>query len=133
MNMSMTSMQTPYWAGVVAQRAKIQGSALTSPDGQTQFFAITSVENAMRGIVGGVIFEVDLNVAAMRITEGTHRISTDAEYEAYKQQVLARAKVYKEIEDKRKNTSILQLSVESATQIGVATATAMAAKQKGDK
>src|SRR5579864_4704779 len=45
---------------------------------------ITSVKNRERGIEEGNVCEATINLAGVRIAEGTHRLSTDAEILQYK-------------------------------------------------
>ena len=71
----MATNQNPFWGFVRAMEASL-------PAGQETIY-ITSVENLLRGARGGVVFEAPRKLAAQRIVENRHRLSTPEEIQEY--------------------------------------------------
>ena len=70
-----TLNQNPFWQFVHAMEASL-------PAGQDTIY-VTSVENLLRGLKGGAVFEAPRKLAAQRIVENTHQLSTPAEIQEY--------------------------------------------------
>ncbi len=73
---------------------------------------VTSIEDPLRNITGGRVFETDVRQAAMRIVERTHRLSTEEEIVAELARDKAESARLKELEEQRKQQSILKPSEE---------------------
>lgn len=115
------SPQSPYIRAVIRTRAELAAVEIPNPQGAGYHF-ITSIEDELKGMHGGMVSEASTDIAARCLANKTHRLSTEAEGQAFLKASEERAMQYRIIEEKKKNTSILQLSPELATQLGMAAA-----------
>jgi hypothetical protein len=88
---------TPFWTRVSHERLKISHEVLSgtykkqcppvvnrdpvtgNPIKTLEGVYVTSLENWEKRTTAGAVFVVTLDIAAQRIVEGTHRLSTDSE------------------------------------------------------
>lgn len=117
---------TPYFRQIDAQ---YQLLAAQFPGKET--IHITSLEDPLRQMTGGRVFEVSLHTAAKRIVERTHQISTAEEIAnevAFRNSEIERLNT---LEEKRKQTSILKPSEEQmASQASLVAVTVRAVLQE---
>ena len=119
---------TPYWRA-------IHGLLETEAFRRDPVY-ITSEEDQMRGLKGGVTFEAMPRNAAERVISRTHRLSTPEEIEAYKRARATEVRRLHDIEEARKQTSIMKPSPEQNEAMAGAVAAAVQAvlqNQQGEK
>lgn len=106
------SQPTPYWQAVHQVLAQLPHEVIY----------ITSVEDIVRGQVGGRVCAVDRDVAAQRLVERSHQLSTQEEIERERRDSAERSRVCAETEFRRrleKTGPTIQLSDEQALRLGV--------------
>ena len=117
-----------YWAEVRERQAELKEQFK-----DFTFTYITSIENRRKQMVGGRVFEADFRNAAMRLADGTHRVSTPEEIERYRADRSNRAASLQEIEEKRKNTMTIKPSREENERLaGVVAAAVQAVVSQND-
>lgn len=111
----------PFWQ----KKLKIEATLGDGP------IFITSIEDGLPEMIGGVVVEAARGVAAHRIAAKTHRLATDEEIAAFKQEQDRRAQELRVQEERKKERSTLVLSAELAQQLGVVAASEPRASKKG--
>jgi hypothetical protein len=98
-----TQGQTAYWANV--NQTLISTPGFFDENRQLkELVYITSLSKPMRGITGGRVFGATPKLAAQRIVEETHRLSTPEEVEAEAKRVEAEGRRLFHQEEERKTS-----------------------------
>jgi len=109
--MERAGQPTPYYAMVAAVRDQFQTmntAAVHKVGGQVDTVYITSHQDLLRGMKGGVVSEAPPTNAAQRIAEKTHRLANDDEVTKYKAERQADVIRFAKLEEDRKRTVSLK-------------------------
>ena len=108
-----TEERQAYWAAIDEKLKELGAPPRGVPELPKDCVMLTSVEKRFAGLKGGVTMEVGKRAAAKAIVEGTHRLATEAEIEAYRyQQEDAREKIEAE-ENKRLRRAVYDPVIQS--------------------
>ena len=97
-----------YWSQVKLARQQIS----------TPTAFITSLDVPEKGVTPDAVCEVSAEMAARRMAERTHRLSSKAEIDQFHKDQAARYRECRILTEKQKNNSTLALTPELAAQLG---------------
>jgi hypothetical protein len=109
--MERAGQPTPYYAMVAAVREQFQTvntTAVLKVNGIVDTVYITSHQDLLRGMNGGVVSEAPPTNAAQRVAEKTHRLATADEVTQYKAERQADVSRCAKLEEDRKRTVSLK-------------------------
>jgi hypothetical protein len=102
----MTSIQS-FWARVKDRRARLTEELAEQPWHRGGVFLV-SVDNSEKGVTGGVVMTVPLELAAQCLTKATHRLCDESEVLAYKAEVNKTRQSAKDVEVLNKTKYLLE-------------------------